>query len=143
MDANVDPEPNGGGDGNNEDRDAVIATTVTVSDIKKPEEVVAMEMKDNLKFGVLIGLLKVGEVSNREVVDTVLHLVSYRITCRHNLSIDVTERRVQYYAFFSLPNPRLRKYLHRLFETKLDVRTCVSMTHDGVFCHLLNSVNRA
>lgn len=45
-------------------------------DIKRPEEVVAMEMKDNLKFGVLIGLLKVGEVSNREVVNTVLHLVS-------------------------------------------------------------------
>lgn len=45
--------------------------------IKKPEEVVTMEMKDNLKFGVLIGLIKVGEVSNREVVNTVLHLVSF------------------------------------------------------------------
>lgn len=51
--------------------------TVSISDIKRPEEVVAMEMKDNLKFGVLIGLLKVGEVSNREVVNTVLHLVSH------------------------------------------------------------------
>lgn len=48
----------------------------SISDIKKPEEIVSMEMKDNLKFGVLIGLLKVGEVSNREVVNTVLHLVS-------------------------------------------------------------------
>jgi hypothetical protein len=45
--------------------------------IKKPEEVVSMDMKDNLKFGVLIGLIKVGEVSNREVVNTVLHLVSF------------------------------------------------------------------
>lgn len=45
-------------------------------DIKRPEEVVAMDMKDSLKFGVLIGLLQVGEVSNREVVNTVLHLVS-------------------------------------------------------------------
>jgi len=44
--------------------------------IQKPEEVVTMEMKDNLKFGVLIGLIQVGEVSNREVVNTVLHLVS-------------------------------------------------------------------
>lgn len=50
---------------------------VSISDIKRPEEVVSMEMKDNLKFGVLIGLLKVGEVSNREVVNTVLHLVSH------------------------------------------------------------------
>ena len=49
-------------------------------DIKKPEDVVSMEMKDNLKFGVLIGLIKVGEVSNREVVDTVLHLVSFITT---------------------------------------------------------------
>lgn len=48
-------------------------------EIKRPEDVVTMEMKDNLKFGVLIGLLKVGEVSNREVVNTVLHLVSHQL----------------------------------------------------------------
>lgn len=46
------------------------------SDIKRPEEVVTMVMKDELKFGVLIGLIEVGEVSNREVVNTILHLVS-------------------------------------------------------------------
>ncbi|KZC14368.1 hypothetical protein WN55_06800 [Dufourea novaeangliae] len=44
------------------------------SDIKRPEEVVAMAMKDSLKFAVLIGLIEVGQVSNREVVNTVLHL---------------------------------------------------------------------
>lgn len=46
------------------------------SDIKRPEEVVRMSMTDNLKFAVLIGLIEVGQVSNREVVNTVLHLVS-------------------------------------------------------------------
>ncbi|XP_050576827.1 neurobeachin isoform X16 [Bombus affinis] len=46
------------------------------SDIKRPEEVVAMAMNDSLKFAVLIGLVEVGQVSNREVVNTVLHLVS-------------------------------------------------------------------
>lgn len=46
------------------------------SDIKRPEEVVKMSMTDNLKFAVLIGLIEVGQVSNREVVNTVLHLVS-------------------------------------------------------------------
>jgi len=46
------------------------------SDIKRPEEVVAMAMNDSLKFAVLIGLIEVGQVSNREVVNTVLHLVS-------------------------------------------------------------------
>ncbi|XP_018346009.1 PREDICTED: neurobeachin-like [Trachymyrmex septentrionalis] len=45
------------------------------SDIKRPEEVVAMAMNDSLKFAVLIGLIEVGQVSNREVVDTVLHLL--------------------------------------------------------------------
>ncbi|XP_044012946.1 neurobeachin isoform X8 [Aphidius gifuensis] len=45
------------------------------SDIKRPEEVVAMAMNDSLKFAVLIGLIKVEQVSNREVVNTVLHLL--------------------------------------------------------------------
>ncbi|XP_029733332.1 neurobeachin isoform X18 [Aedes albopictus] len=44
-------------------------------DIKRPEEVVKMSMTDNLKFAVLIGLIEVGQVSNREVVNTVLHLL--------------------------------------------------------------------
>ncbi|XP_055524889.1 neurobeachin isoform X12 [Wyeomyia smithii] len=44
-------------------------------DIKRPEEVVKMTMTDNLKFAVLIGLIEVGQVSNREVVNTVLHLL--------------------------------------------------------------------
>lgn len=49
------------------------------SDIKRPEEVVAMAMNDSLKFAVLIGLIEVGQVSNREVVNTVLHLVSVSV----------------------------------------------------------------
>jgi len=46
------------------------------SDIKRPDEVVTMATTDNLKFGVLIGLVEVGQVTNKEVVNTVLHLVS-------------------------------------------------------------------
>lgn len=46
------------------------------SDIKRPEEVVRMTTNDSLKFAVLIGLIEVGQVTNREVVNTVLHLVS-------------------------------------------------------------------
>ncbi|KAF4532526.1 hypothetical protein B566_EDAN010818 [Ephemera danica] len=45
-----------------------------ISEIKKPEDVVRMTMNDNLKFAVLIGLIEVGQVTNREVVNTVLHL---------------------------------------------------------------------
>ncbi len=43
-----------------------------------PQEVVTMNIKDSLKFGVLIGLLEVSSrvTRNKEVVDAVLHLVS-------------------------------------------------------------------
>ncbi|KAJ9597045.1 hypothetical protein L9F63_027065, partial [Diploptera punctata] len=51
------------------------------SDIKRPEEVVRMAMNDSLKFAVLIGLIEVGQVSNREVVNTVLHLKQTSETC--------------------------------------------------------------
>lgn len=51
------------------------------SDIKRPEEVVRMTTNDSLKFAVLIGLIEVGQVTNREVVNTVLHLVS----SQHNI----------------------------------------------------------
>ena len=47
------------------------------SDVKSVEDVLKMPGTDQLKFGVLIGLIKVGQVSNKEVVDTVLNLVSY------------------------------------------------------------------
>ncbi|XP_017789019.1 PREDICTED: neurobeachin [Habropoda laboriosa] len=50
-------------------------TSPPFSDIKRPEEVVAMAMNDGLKFAVLIGLIEVGQVSNQEVVNTVLHLL--------------------------------------------------------------------
>lgn len=51
-------------------------TKPPLSDIKHPEEVVRMAMNDSLKFAVLIGLIEVGQVSNKEVVNTVLQLVS-------------------------------------------------------------------
>ena len=49
---------------------------VTLAEVKRPQEVVQMNIKDSLKFGVLIGLLEVKQVRNKEVVDAVLHLVS-------------------------------------------------------------------
>ena len=46
------------------------------SDVKSAQDVLKMSGNGELKFGVLIGLIKVGQVSNKEVVDTVLNLVS-------------------------------------------------------------------
>lgn len=49
------------------------------SEIKRPEEVVRMTTNDSLKFAVLIGLIEVRETTHKEVVNTVLHLVSQTI----------------------------------------------------------------
>ena len=51
------------------------------SDVKSAQDVLKMSGNDDLKFGVLIGLIKVGQVSNKDVVDTVLNLVS-GFSCR-------------------------------------------------------------
>lgn len=51
-------------------------TEPPIKDVKRPEDVVKVAMADNLKFAVLIGLIEVGQVSNKEVVNTVLQLVS-------------------------------------------------------------------
>lgn len=63
------------------DRDDVAVEPATrvppPADVKRPEDVVRMAIDDGLKFTVLIGLVELGQVSNREVVNTVLHLVSY------------------------------------------------------------------
>lgn len=51
-------------------------TEPPIEDVKRAEDVVKVAMADNLKFAVLIGLIEVGQVSNKEVVNTVLQLVS-------------------------------------------------------------------
>ncbi|CAL4084127.1 unnamed protein product, partial [Meganyctiphanes norvegica] len=50
-------------------------TEPPIKDVKRPEDVVKVSMADNLKFAVLIGLIEVGQVSNKEVVNTVLQLL--------------------------------------------------------------------
>ncbi|XP_060663723.1 neurobeachin-like isoform X1 [Drosophila nasuta] len=70
------------------------------SEIKRPDEIVRMTTADNLKFAVLIGLIEVGQVTNREVVNTVLHLVSKRnfcvkrntLMCKSEIPFDVRPR---------------------------------------------------
>lgn len=47
------------------------------ADVKTVEEILKSEGNDELKFGLLTGLIKVKQVSNKDVVNTVLHLVSW------------------------------------------------------------------
>ncbi|KAL8612555.1 hypothetical protein ACOMHN_053620 [Nucella lapillus] len=44
-------------------------------EIKSVQDVLKSEGNEELKFGLLIGLIKVNQVSNKDVVDTVLHLL--------------------------------------------------------------------
>ncbi|CAH2055988.1 unnamed protein product, partial [Iphiclides podalirius] len=90
------------------------------SEIKRPEEVVRMTTNDSLKFAVLIGLIEVGQVTNREVVNTVLHLeMRYRAFLTATLP---TPARDPSYSLFTaaidenyLPywHSRPSMYLHR------------------------------
>lgn len=43
---------------------------------EKMQNIVEGSENNSLKFGLLIGLIKVESVSNKEVVNTILHLVS-------------------------------------------------------------------
>ena len=45
-------------------------------DVKSVEEILKSDGNDELKFGLLASLIKVGQVSTKDVVNTVLHLVS-------------------------------------------------------------------
>ena len=50
---------------------------------KSTQDVMKMSGNDELKFGVLIGLIEVGQLSNKDVVDTVLSLVGHWIFTQH------------------------------------------------------------
>ena len=45
-------------------------------DLKTVKGILALKDNDELKFGLLIGLIELKQVSNKDVVDTVLYLVS-------------------------------------------------------------------
>ena len=45
-------------------------------EIKHVEDILKSTEKDEVKFGLLVGLIKADQVSNKDVVNTVLHLVS-------------------------------------------------------------------
>ena len=46
------------------------------ADVKSVEDVLNMPGNVQLKFGLLIGLIEVGQVADKDVVDAVLNLVS-------------------------------------------------------------------
>jgi len=61
--------------------DAAVVSKTDTSDTsaainKTTQDVIKMAGNDELKFGVIIGLVRIGQLSNKDVVDSVLSLVS-------------------------------------------------------------------
>lgn len=59
------------------DKDSPSSSIVESIVPKTTQDVMKMSGNDELKFGVLIGLIEVGQLSNKDVVDTVLSLVCH------------------------------------------------------------------
>lgn len=59
------------------DKDSPSSSIVESGIPRTTQDVMKMSGNDELKFGVLIGLIEVGQLSNKDVVDTVLSLVCH------------------------------------------------------------------
>ncbi|XP_065209719.1 neurobeachin isoform X2 [Planococcus citri] len=122
------------------------ADATPLSLIKKPEEVVTMVAKDNLKFGVLIGLLKVGEVSNCEVVNTVLHLlVGGEFDMELNFVIQDAQNIKHMLELLDHCVPTLQAEIWSVFIAILrkSVRNLQACTEVGLIEHVLCRLHRA
>ncbi|CAH1393721.1 unnamed protein product [Nezara viridula] len=111
------------------------------SDIKKPEDVVRMDMNDNLKFAVLIGLVEVGQVTNREVVNTVLHLlVGGEFDMELNFVIQEADNIKYMLELLDHCQPNLQAEIWSVFIAILrkSVRNLQACTEVGLIEHVLH-----
>ncbi|XP_031781588.1 neurobeachin isoform X6 [Nasonia vitripennis] len=116
------------------------------SDIKRPEEVVAMAMNDSLKFAVLIGLIEVGQVSNREVVNTVLHLlVGGEFDMELNFVIQDAQNIRHMLELLDHCPPNLQAEIWSVFIAILrkSVRNLQACTDVNLIEHVLHRLSRA
>ncbi|XP_034836250.1 neurobeachin isoform X5 [Maniola hyperantus] len=116
------------------------------SDIKRPEEVVRMTTKDSLKFAVLIGLIEVGQVTNREVVNTVLHLlVGGEFDMELNFVIQDAQNIQHMLELLDHCPPSLQAEIWSVFIAILrkSVRNLQACTDVGLIHHVLQRLPRA
>ncbi|XP_073999314.1 A kinase anchor protein rugose isoform X3 [Rhodnius prolixus] len=117
-----------------------------IGEIKKPEEVVRMSMKDSLKFAVLIGLVEVGQVSHREVVDTVLHLlVGGEFDMELNFVIQDAQNIKHMLELLDHCLPNLQAEIWSVFIAILrkSVRNLQACTEVGLIEHVLHRLTQA
>ncbi|XP_047027781.1 neurobeachin isoform X2 [Helicoverpa zea] len=116
------------------------------SDIKRPEEVVRMTTNDSLKFAVLIGLIEVGQVTNREVVNTVLHLlVGGEFDMELNFVIQDAQNIQHMLELLDHCPPSLQAEIWSVFIAILrkSVRNLQACTDVGLIHHVLQRLPRA
>ncbi|XP_060806416.1 neurobeachin isoform X1 [Amyelois transitella] len=116
------------------------------SDIKRPEEVVRMTTNDSLKFAVLIGLIEVGQVTNRELVNTVLHLlVGGEFDMELNFVIQDAQNIQHMLELLDHCPPSLQAEIWSVFIAILrkSVRNLQACTDVGLIHHVLQRLPRA
>ncbi|XP_063831784.1 neurobeachin-like [Ostrinia nubilalis] len=116
------------------------------SDIKRPEEVVRMTTNDSLKFAVLIGLIEVGQVTNREVVNTVLHLlVGGEFDMELNFVIQDAQNIQHMLELLDHCPPSLQAEIWSVFIAILrkSVRNLQACTDVGLIHHVLQRLPKA
>ncbi|XP_055684440.1 neurobeachin isoform X15 [Lutzomyia longipalpis] len=128
-------------------RSSVVAVDGGGIDIKRPEEVVMSNLADNLKFAVLIGLVEVGgQVSNREVVNTVLHLlVGGEFDMELNFVIQDAQNIKHMLELLDHCPPNLQAEIWSVFIAILrkSVRNLQACTDVGLIEHVLVRLQRA
>ncbi|XP_011054391.1 PREDICTED: neurobeachin isoform X2 [Acromyrmex echinatior] len=105
-----------------------------------------MAMNDSLKFAVLIGLIEVGQVSNREVVDTVLHLlVGGEFDMELNFVIQDAQNIRHMLELLDHCPPNLQAEIWSVFIAILrkSVRNLQACTDVSLIEHVLHRLSRA
>ncbi|XP_059616700.1 neurobeachin isoform X3 [Phlebotomus argentipes] len=130
-----------------DDRGRLSSVAADGIDIKRPEEVVMSNLADNLKFAVLIGLVEVGgQVSNREVVNTVLHLlVGGEFDMELNFVIQDAQNIKHMLELLDHCPPNLQAEIWSVFIAILrkSVRNLQACTDVGLIEHVLVRLQRA
>ncbi|CAH1776878.1 unnamed protein product [Owenia fusiformis] len=123
--------------------EAVVEET---KDPKSGADILKMPGQDHVKFGVLIGLVKVGEISNKEVVDTVLHLlVGGEFDMETNFIIADPENVLHMQELMDCCNDTLQAELWSVFTAILrkSTRNLQACLEVGLIEHALGRLQKA
>ncbi|XP_050689249.1 neurobeachin-like isoform X4 [Eriocheir sinensis] len=117
-----------------------------IEEVKRPEDIIQIEMADNLKFAVLIGLIEVSQVTNKEVVNTVLQLlVGGEFDMELNFVIQDAHNLRHMLELLDHCPPPLQAEIWSVFIAILrkSVRNLQACTEVGLITHVLHRLPQA